>query len=84
MKKAGNIFLRLIAILGLLVLCFIVVFSFMVFHDTKFLGAIFLVAGLVGILEMSGIVKWRLYRENRSSLVIGTIGAIIVGIYFLL
>jgi hypothetical protein len=84
MKRVGNVFLRILAILGILFLCFISAFSFLVFDDTKFLGVIFLGSGVWGVLEMSGVVPRSPFGEKDFHRNVGTFGAFIVGIYFLL
>lgn len=84
MRKIGRLLLRLLLLLGLLALCYVVTFSFLVLNSTKGLGVVFLAAGLWGILEMAGVVKRGPFQESRSGMVIGTIGAIIAGLYFLL
>ena len=84
MKKIGKFFLRLLGLLGILVLCYLVVFSFLVFNNTKLLGGIFLASGVWGILEMAGVTKISPFREKPFNQVVGTVGAFIFGIYFLL
>jgi hypothetical protein len=84
MRKVGKFFLRVLGLLGILALCFFSIFSYLVFEDTKFLGVVFLASGIWGIFDISGVVRPGSFRESKTNQIIGTVGAIIVGIYFLL
>jgi len=86
MRSIRKSLLGLLALLGILVFCFLVAFSYLVFRDTKLLGVVFLGAGLWGTLEMAGVVKVApsQFRERTFNLVVGAVGSIFLGIYFLL
>ena len=75
--------MKVLLTVGVILLFMSACVVFMVSGDTKLAGVVFLCSGLWGFLEMTGKVKTGVFRESNTSLIIGTVGGILLGLILL-
>ena len=82
--RVVRFFLRLLLLIGILLLVLSALAVFMVSGDTKLAGLLFVAGGITGFLQYGGVVRHGLARESTGSLLLGSGGAIALGIYLIL